>query len=154
MKTTTAEKTISQVFEEFLADQKARISHKTYLKYQSIISLYKSYLESYWPGHDGEYDKITKAGGTFCGTFGARRCHGRLQRVPRLLHAEEGDVRQGNDAGRWDGHEEAGEVAGREGLCRRTPRTPRSERVKQQRICPTPSEFSICSNGYLRMARP
>jgi len=63
-------KTISQVFEEFLADQKTRISHKTFLKYQSIISLYKSYLESYWPGHDGEYDKITKAGGTFCDTFG------------------------------------------------------------------------------------
>lgn len=63
-------KTISQVFEEFLADQKTRISHKTFLKYQSIISLYKSYLESYWPGHDGEYDKITKAGGTFRDTFG------------------------------------------------------------------------------------
>jgi hypothetical protein len=41
-------------------------SHKTFLKYQSIIGLYKSYLESYWPGHDGDYDKITKAGGTFC----------------------------------------------------------------------------------------
>ena len=66
----TMTKTISQVFEEFLADQKTRISHKTFLKYQSIISLYKSYLESYWPGHDGEYDKITKAGGTFCDTFG------------------------------------------------------------------------------------
>ena len=39
-------------------------------KYQSIIQLYGSYLESYWPGHDGEYDKITKAGGTYCGTFG------------------------------------------------------------------------------------
>ena len=61
-------KTISQIFDEFLADQKTRISHKTFLKYQSIISLYKSYLESYWPGHDGEYDKITEAGGTFCDT--------------------------------------------------------------------------------------
>jgi hypothetical protein len=70
MSTAKAGKTIAQVFEEFLADQKDRISHKTYLKYQSIISLYKSYLESYWPGHDGEYDKITKAGGTFCGAFG------------------------------------------------------------------------------------
>src|SRR5262245_17551863 len=66
----TMTKTISQVFEEFLADQKTRISHKTFLKYQSIISLYKSYLERYWPGHDGEYDKITKVGGTFCDTFG------------------------------------------------------------------------------------
>jgi hypothetical protein len=37
----TMTKTISQVFEEFLADQKTRISHKTFLKYQSIISRYK-----------------------------------------------------------------------------------------------------------------
>jgi hypothetical protein len=66
----TMTKTISQVFEEFLADQKTRISPKTFSKYQSIISLYKSYLERYWPGHDGEYDKITEAGGTFCDTFG------------------------------------------------------------------------------------
>jgi len=70
MKTTKPTKTISQVFEEFLADQKDRISAKTFSKYQSIIQLYGSYLESYWPGHDGEYDKITKAGGTYCGTFG------------------------------------------------------------------------------------
>jgi hypothetical protein len=63
-------RTLSEVFKEFLADQKARISHKTFLKYQNIIDLYQSYLEGYWPGHDGEYDKITKAGGTFCGTFG------------------------------------------------------------------------------------
>jgi len=70
MKTTKPEKTIAQVFKEFLAEQKPRISHKTFLKYESIIQLYGSYLESYWPGHDGEYDKITKAGGTFCGTFG------------------------------------------------------------------------------------
>src|SRR5712692_7422174 len=70
MTTAKPAKTISAIFEEFLADQKTRISHKTYLKYQSIIDLYKSYLESYWPGRDGEYDPITKAGGTFCGTFG------------------------------------------------------------------------------------
>jgi len=70
MATAKPVKTISAIFDEFLADQKDRISHKTFLKYQSIIGLYKSYLESYWPGHDGEYDKITKAGGTFCGTFG------------------------------------------------------------------------------------
>ena len=70
MKTAKPEKTIAKVFEEFLADQKTRISHKTFLKYQIIISLYKSYLESYWPGHDGEYEKITKAGGTYCTTFG------------------------------------------------------------------------------------
>ena len=70
METTKPAKMIINIFEEFLADQKERISHKTFLKYQSIIDLYKSYLERYWPGHDGEYDKISKAGGTFCGTFG------------------------------------------------------------------------------------
>jgi hypothetical protein len=63
-------KTISQVFEEFLADQKGRISAKTFSKYQSIIQLYGSYLENYWPDHEGESSKVTKAGGTFCSTFG------------------------------------------------------------------------------------
>jgi hypothetical protein len=58
------------LFEEFLADQKGRISAKTFSKYQSIIQLYGSYLENYWPGHDGESSKITKAGGTYCSTFG------------------------------------------------------------------------------------
>src|SRR5205823_83925 len=70
MKPAKPDKTIAQVFEEFLAEQKPRISHKTFLKYWGIIDLYKSYLENYWPRHDAEYDKITKAGGTYCGTFG------------------------------------------------------------------------------------
>jgi len=70
MQTTKPEKTIAQVFDEFLADQKTRISHKTYLKYQSIIQLYGMYLENYWPGHNDEYDRITDAGGTYCDTFG------------------------------------------------------------------------------------
>lgn len=39
--------TISQAFDEFLGDQKRRISPKTFSKYQSIISLYSSYLESW-----------------------------------------------------------------------------------------------------------
>lgn len=64
-------RTISQVFEEFLQDQAGRISPKTLSKYRGIIELYESYLESYWPGHDAEYEKTTKAGGTYCGTFGA-----------------------------------------------------------------------------------
>ena len=71
MSTAKLAKTLSEVFDEFLTDQKPRISHRTFLKYQTIISLYKSYLESYWPGHDQtEYDRVTKAGGTYCGTFG------------------------------------------------------------------------------------
>jgi hypothetical protein len=70
MEATSTTKTISQVFEEFLEEQRGRISARTFSKYQNIISLYESYLERYWPGHDGEYDKITKAGGSYCGTFG------------------------------------------------------------------------------------
>ncbi len=63
-------KTIAQAFEEFLADQKGRISERTISKYRGVIQLYELYLEGYWPGHDGEYDAVTKAGGTYCGTFG------------------------------------------------------------------------------------
>ena len=67
----TANKTISQVFEEFLSDQEARLSPQTLSKYEGIVSLFESYLESYWPGHDHEeYDRITGQGGTFCGSFG------------------------------------------------------------------------------------
>ena len=47
-------------------NQRTRPSRNT----RASSSLYGSYLESYWPGHDGEYDKITKAGGTYCSTFG------------------------------------------------------------------------------------
>jgi hypothetical protein len=66
-----SKKTISQVFDEFLRDQEARLSPKTLSKYESIISLFGSYLESYWPGHyQDEYSRITKQGGTYCGTFG------------------------------------------------------------------------------------
>jgi hypothetical protein len=67
----TASKTISQVFEEFLTEQEARLSPSTFSKYGSIISLFESYLESYWPGHDQkEYGRRTKQGGTYCGTHG------------------------------------------------------------------------------------
>jgi hypothetical protein len=70
METTKPTKTISQLFEEFLADQESRISQQTHSKYETVIDLYRSYLERYWPDHDGECEKITKAGGTYCGTFG------------------------------------------------------------------------------------
>jgi hypothetical protein len=72
-----ATKTISEVFQEFLDDQEARISPTTFSKYENIISLFESYLESYWPGHDQEeYGRITGQGGTFCGTFGPEEITG------------------------------------------------------------------------------
>ena len=70
METIKPTKTISQIFEEFLADREARTSQQTYSKYETIIDLYECYLERYWPDHDVEQNKITKAGGTYCGTFG------------------------------------------------------------------------------------
>lgn len=67
----TTGRTISQVFDEFLADQQARLKPKTYAKYITVIDLFGDYLESYWPGHDqDEYSRVTVDGGTFCGTFG------------------------------------------------------------------------------------
>jgi hypothetical protein len=62
--------TIEQVLKEFLADQKARLSPRTYSKYVDIISLFKSCCESYWPGHDDEASSIMSAKGTYCGSYG------------------------------------------------------------------------------------
>jgi len=63
-------KTIEQVLDEFLAEREPRLAARTYCKFQTIVSLLRSYMESYFPGHDGEYEKVTKAGGTYCGTYG------------------------------------------------------------------------------------
>jgi hypothetical protein len=63
-------KPIEQVLDEFLAEQQARWSPATYRNYETIVGLLKRYLEGYWPGHDGEYDRVTQAGGTYCGTYG------------------------------------------------------------------------------------
>jgi hypothetical protein len=60
------DKTITEVLAEFLADQEQRLSHRTFVKYQTIVSLFKSYCESYWPGHDGE----SGSGARYCDTFG------------------------------------------------------------------------------------
>lgn len=72
MEQTKYAKTISQVFEEFLADSDARFSQQTYAKCETIIHLYESYLERYWPDHDSEQEAITNPGGTYCGTFGPK----------------------------------------------------------------------------------
>jgi hypothetical protein len=63
-------KTIEHVLEEYLAEQEARWAPATYRKHETIVDLLKRYMESYWPGHDGDYDRVTKAGGTYCGTYG------------------------------------------------------------------------------------
>ncbi len=74
MSTPPPAKTITQVFEEFLADQKARISHKTFSKYRDIIDLFRHCLESYGPYPDPDaYNRIAKAGSTFCDTYGPEK---------------------------------------------------------------------------------
>ncbi len=73
METQEPAKTITMLFQEFLADQEARLSPASFNKYKNIIHLYQRYLESYWPDHSGdEYNRITKAKGTDCNTFGAK----------------------------------------------------------------------------------
>src|SRR5271157_1541678 len=73
MKNRKPDKTIDQLFKEFLVDQKARLSPRTLTKYQDAIDLYRSYLESYWPDHSQEeYNAITESDGTYCATFGAK----------------------------------------------------------------------------------
>src|SRR5262249_18824359 len=55
---------------QFLVEQQARVSPATYRKYETVVDLFKAYCERYWPGHSDEYDRVTKASGTFCGTYG------------------------------------------------------------------------------------
>lgn len=64
------EKTINEALVEFLAEQQPRLAARTFRKYQTVVSLLKSYMEGYFPGHDGEYGKVTGDGGTYCGTYG------------------------------------------------------------------------------------
>ena len=73
MSTPRPDRTIDDLFAEFLAAQKARLSPTTYARYEAVIdNLYRGYLERYWPGHTGkDYDAVTRAGGTYCGTYGA-----------------------------------------------------------------------------------
>jgi hypothetical protein len=68
--------TIDAVLDEFLAEQQARWGPATYRKYESVVGLLKAYMERYWPGHDGDYDRVTKAGGTYCGTYGPEEIAG------------------------------------------------------------------------------
>ena len=63
-------KTIDKVLDEFLEEQKARWSPATSRRYEDIVHLLKAYMERYWPGHDDEYDRVTRAGGTYGGTYG------------------------------------------------------------------------------------
>jgi hypothetical protein len=65
-------KTIDAVLDEFLDEQQARWGPATFRKYETVVDLLRAYLERYWPGHDSEYDTVTRAGGTYCGTFGPR----------------------------------------------------------------------------------
>jgi hypothetical protein len=63
-------KTIDEVLDELLDEQEGRWSPVTFEKYATVIDLLESYLERYWPGHDSEQEKVTKAGRTFCSTYG------------------------------------------------------------------------------------
>jgi len=49
------DKTIDQIFTEFLAEQEARLSEATYRNYENIIEfLFRGYLERYRPDHNDQ----------------------------------------------------------------------------------------------------
>ena len=63
MKNRKPDKTIAQLFEEFLANQKARLSPRTYTKYGASSTFTGAYLESYWPDHsEKEYKASPRRG--------------------------------------------------------------------------------------------
>ena len=62
--------TIEVALQEFLEEQSTRLSHNRAAAYRGIIEVLQRFLEGYWPGHtQDECDRITAAGGSFCGTF-------------------------------------------------------------------------------------
>lgn len=65
-------KTVQEALNEFLAEQKIRLASKTYQKYEGAVSLFKSYLENYWPGHDDKAGECMKQGQAFCDSFEAQ----------------------------------------------------------------------------------
>ena len=66
----TPKHTIDMVLQEFLDEQKSRVSMKTVNQYAYALSYFRLYVEAYWPGHDGEYARMTKAGGAYCDSYG------------------------------------------------------------------------------------
>jgi hypothetical protein len=76
MSTPKPDKTIDELFAEFLAAQEARLSPQTYSRYEAAIDLYRGYLERYWPGYFGkDYDAVTQAGGHLLRHVRCRRHH-------------------------------------------------------------------------------
>ena len=138
MKTTKPNKTISQVFEEFLADQKPRISHKTYRSTRASSSFTDRTSKATGQGMTANTTRSPRGGGTFCGTFGPEDATAGYSEF--LGYFMPRKVMCGKDTMQAAGTvtKKAGEVAGRQRLRRRIPRTPRSERAKRRRICPTP----------------
>ena len=90
------EKKIAQVLAEFLEDQKARLSAKTYAKHEDIVEWFERYLQSYWPGHDGEYSE--KPGETYVERYGPEEIPGAFSEflgyfMPRKVAAGEDTMR-------------------------------------------------------------
>jgi hypothetical protein len=65
-------KTVAQALNEFLAEQKERLSERTYQRYEGVVSLFKSYLESYWPGHEEDSRERMRKEQTFRDSFEAK----------------------------------------------------------------------------------
>lgn len=89
-------KNIAEVLDEFLAAQRERLSAKTFAQYESIVDLFRSYLQSYWPGHDGEYSE--EPGKTYVERFGPEEIPGGFSEflgyfMPRKVYAGQDTMR-------------------------------------------------------------
>ena len=88
---TTAAPTIAQVFDDFLAEQEARLSPATFRKYASSIELLWMHLNGY--GHDGlsdaELERFERAfedegdEEAFCRLFGPEKI---VEQIPQFLY--------------------------------------------------------------------
>lgn len=68
-------KTIKEVFDEFLAEQKARLKPRTYGGYSEAISLFEDCLNGYGPNYLSSedmdlFDELSDEGKEFCEIFG------------------------------------------------------------------------------------
>ncbi len=72
--------TIDEVFEQFLAEQRARLSDRTYYRYREVIELFAMSMNSYGPNglEDDEYERYEQASkaddeATFTKLFGPEK---------------------------------------------------------------------------------
>ena len=116
---------IAVVVSEFLQEKGRRLSAKRFSKYRQVLELFCIYVDGYWPGESQRaYDRITKAGGTFCTWFGPDRIPGGYSEFLGYYMLPQGPGLDGDKARGRHGYEGVRGMAGSQGIhpCGRTSR--------------------------------